>query len=641
MDLLKGLNEAQKEAVLHKNGPLLVLAGAGAGKTRAIAHRVAHLVGQGTEPERILAITFTNKAAGEMKERINKLLATDYSILATPFVSTFHSLGVFILRNHGRGVGVNKNFSIFDKEDALEVIKESIRELGIDPKQFQPDKMLSMISRYKGDLISCEDFEEIAGRDFFPRKLSSIWGVYEKKLKAHQALDFDDLILKTVLLFKKDKEARNHYQNLWQYILIDEYQDTNKSQYELSKILAGKNRNICVIGDIDQAIYGWRGADFRNIINFERDFPEVKSVVFEENYRSTKNILEAAAKVIEKNKMRKEKKLSATRGEGAVISLFEAMNEKEEAEFVVHKIKELLSGKDSLFLSEIAVLYRANFQSRIFEEECLKHGIPYNVLGTRFYERKEVKDIFSFIRAALNRDNLLDFKRVINVPPRGIGKVSILNFFAQKKLPAEMEKKIGEFLMVLDLIKEKIENGRPSEVVKFIMKKTGYQEFLENGSDDDKERLENLKELVSIASRYDEFVSPLGVEKIITDAALMSDQDNLDFGDKDKKEGVRLMTVHAAKGLEFENVFIVGLEQGLFPHSGFGTNNADKEEEERRLFYVALTRAKEKLFLSFSITRTIFGGRQMNLPSKFLSDIPEHLMKLEQKPEAEEIIEYH
>lgn len=648
MDLLKGLNEAQKEAVLHKNGPLLVLAGAGAGKTRAIAHRVAHLVERGTEPERILAITFTNKAAGEMQQRIYSLLrlTADSRQLSAPFVSTFHSLGVFILRNHGRGMGINKNFSIFDKEDALEVMKESIRELDIDPKQFQPDKMLNMISRYKGDLISCEEFEEIAGRDFFPRKLSLIWGAYEKKLKAHQALDFDDLILKTVLLFKKDKEARSHYQNLWQYILIDEYQDTNKSQYELSKILAEKHRNICVIGDIDQAIYGWRGADFRNIINFERDFPEVKSVVFEKNYRSTKNILEAAAKVIEKNKMRKEKKLSATRGEGAVISLFEAMNEKEEAEFVVHKIKELLScKKDSPLLpSEIAVLYRANFQSRIFEEECLKHGIPYNVLGTRFYERKEVKDIFSFIRAALNRDNLLDFKRVINVPPRGIGKVSILNFFAQKKLPAEMEKKIGEFLMVLDLIKEKIENGRPSEVVKFIMKKTGYQEFLENGSDDDKERLENLKELVSIASRYDEFASPLGVEKMITDAALMSDQDNLDFGDKDKKEGVRLMTVHAAKGLEFENVFIVGLEQGLFPHSGFGTNNADKEEEERRLFYVALTRAKEKLFLSFSITRTIFGGRQMNLPSKFLSDIPEYLMKLEQKPDppagGEEIIEY-
>lgn len=648
MDLLKGLNEAQKEAVLHKNGPLLVLAGAGAGKTRAIAHRVAHLVGQGTEPERILAITFTNKAAGEMQQRINSLLRlTADSLpddkagrqLSAPFVSTFHSLGVFILRNHGRGVGMNKNFSIFDKEDALEIMKESIRELGIDPKQFQPDKMLNMISRYKGDLINCEDFEEIAGRDFFPRKLSLIWGVYEKKLKAHQALDFDDLILKTVLLFKKDKEARNHYQNLWHYILIDEYQDTNKSQYELSKILAEKHRNICVIGDIDQAIYGWRGADFRNIINFERDFPEVKSVVFEENYRSTKNILEAAAKVIEKNKMRKEKKLSATRGEGAVISLFEAMNEKEEAEFVVHKIKELV--KTKIKPSEIAVLYRANFQSRIFEEECLKHGIPYNVLGTRFYERKEVKNIFSFIRAALNRDNLLDFKRVINVPPRGIGKVSILNFFAKKRLPAEMEKKIGEFLAILDQIKGKIENSRPSEVVKFIMKKTGYQEFLENGSDDDKERLENLKELVSIASRYDGFEAPLGMEKMITDAALMSDQDNLDFGDKDKKEGVRLMTVHAAKGLEFENVFIVGLEQGLFPHSGFGTNNADKEEEERRLFYVALTRAKEKLFLSFSIVRTIFGGRQMNLPSKFLSDIPEHLMKLEKyEPQIDQIIEY-
>jgi DNA helicase-2/ATP-dependent DNA helicase PcrA len=646
VDLLRGLNEAQRQAVLHKNGPLLVLAGAGAGKTRAIAHRVAYLIEQGMEAERILAITFTNKAAGEMKERIGQLLALSPQPSALPFVSTFHSLGVFILRNHGRGLGINKNFSIFDKDDALEIMKESIRELGIDPKQFQPDKMLNMISRYKGDLISHENFQEIAGRDFFPRKLSNIWDAYEKNLKAHQALDFDDLILKVVQLFKKYKEVKNYYQNLWQYILIDEYQDTNKSQYELSRILAEKHRNVCVIGDIDQAIYGWRGADFRNIINFERDFPEVKTIIFEENYRSTKNILEAAAKVIEKNKMRKPKNLTATREKGADISLFEAMNEKEEAEFVIHKIEELISVKVRPSLpSEVAVLYRANFQSRIFEEECLKHNIPYNVLGTRFYERKEVKDVFSFIRAALNRENILDFKRVINVPPRGIGKVSILNYFSQKKLPTGMDKKIGEFLTTLDLIKEKIENSRPSEVIKFIMKKTGYQDFLENGSDDDKERLENLKELVSIASRYDQFEAPLGIEKMITDASLMSDQDNLDFGDKNKKEGVRLMTVHAAKGLEFENVFIVGLEQGLFPHSGFGANNAEKEEEERRLFYVALTRAKEKLFLSFSIVRTIFGGRQMNLPSKFLSDIPEHLMKLEQRENltasGEEIIEYN
>lgn len=641
MDLLKGLNEAQKKAVLYKDGPLLVLAGAGAGKTRAISHRVAHLVSQGINPEHILAITFTNKAAGEMKERIESLLSYQSSVVSRqrPFVSTFHSLGVFILRNHGKGIGVSKNFSIFDKNDALETIKESMREMQLDFKQFQPEKMLSMISRYKGDFVSHEDFSEIAGHDFFPKKLSSIWNAYEENLKKHQALDFDDLILKTILLFKKDKDTKNYYQNFWQYIMIDEYQDTNKSQYEFSKILAGKHKNICVIGDIDQAIYGWRGADFRNIINFENDFPEHKAIVFEENYRSTQNILEAAAKVIEKNKLRKPKNLTATREKGAEISLFEAMNEKEEAEFAAGKIKDFL--KKKVAPADIAILYRANFQSRIFEEECLKCGIPYQVLGARFYERKEVKDIFSFIRAALNRDNLLDFKRIINVPPKGIGKVSILNYFAKKKLPVEMEKKLKSFLVVLDSIKNKIENSRPSDVIKFIMKETGYQDFLNSGSDDDKERLENLKELVSIASRYDFLEASLGVEKMLTDASLMSDQDNIDFNQK--KEGVRLMTVHAAKGLEFDNVFIVGLEEGLFPHSGFGERGAEKNEEERRLFYVALTRAKEKLFLSFSISRMVFGGRQMNLPSRFLSDIPEHLMKLEQynPPDGEEkMIEY-
>ncbi len=626
---MDGLNEAQREAVLHKDGPLLVLAGAGAGKTKAISHKVAYLANQDIGLERILAITFTNKAANEMRERILTLLKKiqlPTSNFQFPFISTFHSLGVYILKNSGRPVSVTRNFSIFDKEDALASVKEAIKELQIDPRQFQPAKISSIISRFKGDLVTNDDFREIAGRDFFPKKLSLIWDKYEEILNKQKALDFDDLILKTVSLLQKNKEPREYYQNFWQYILIDEYQDTNKSQYELSKILAEKHKNICVIGDVDQAIYGWRGADFRNIINFEKDFPEYKTIVFEENYRSTQNILEAAARVIEKNKMRKEKKLKATKEKGAEISLFEAMNEEEEAEFVVHKTKECLrAGKNP---QEIVVLFRANFQSRILEEKFLAHNIPYQMLGLKFYQRKEIKDVMAYLKASLNPDDLISVKRIINVPPRGVGKTTLLNYFAKKIFLPEFEK-------ILSLIKESAQKDKASDVIRFILKITGYQKYLEGGGEEDKERLENIKELVSIASRYDDYDAAEGIEKFLEDALLMSEQDELDK----KTEAVKLMTVHSAKGLEFDNVFVVGMEQGLFPHSGMGDDTEEKAEEERRLFYVALTRAKEKVFLSFSMTRTIFGSKQLNLPSKFLSDIPEHLIILEDYGRKEKIIE--
>ena len=635
--LLKNLNEAQKKAVLHKDGPLLVLAGAGAGKTKAIAHRVAYLVSQGVNPENILAITFTNKAANEMKERIMSLLKprTPNPKPQTPFVSTFHSLGAYILRKHGKYIGITKNFTILDKEDSLGTIKEAMKELNIDLKQFQPAKMSSIISRQKGELVEAEEFLAQAGGEFFPRILGMIWKKYEDILNEHKSLDFDDLITKTFLLLQKNKEVREFYQNLWKYILIDEYQDTNKSQYEFSKILAEKHKNICAIGDMDQAIYSWRGADFRNIINFENEYPEHITIIFEENYRSTKTILEAAAKVIEKNKMRKPKKLISKKEFGSEIILFEAMNEEEEANFVAHQIKDLLKKKNPA--TEIAVLYRANFQSRILEEVCLKHGILYHVVGTQFYDRKEIKDIFAYLRASLNPKNLLDLKRIINVPARGIGKTAFLNYVSKKKLPEESEKRMKDFLKLLESIKEKTETNKASEVIKYIMKQTGLQKFLESGTDDDKERLENIKELVTITTRYDESKPPEGIEKFITDVTLMADQDSIER----KQKGVRLMTVHSAKGLEFGNVFIVGLEDGLFPHGGFGDNSSDKQEEERRLFYVAITRAKDRLFLSFSVSRTIFGSKQLNMPSRFLSDIPEHLMRLaDYRDRPEEIIRY-
>ncbi len=634
MDLLEGLNEAQKKAVLHKDGPLLILAGAGAGKTKAIAFRVAYLVNQGIDPESILAVTFTNKAAGEMKERIHKLLAADYPRLTTPFVSTFHSLCAYILRQNSRKIGATKNFAIFDKEDSLSLIKDAIKEVGFDPKQFQPGKIQAVISRYKGDLVGSKEFSDFSGSEYFPSAVSKIWDIYEDYLNKQNALDFDDLILKIIFLFKKHDDIKIFYQNKWKYLLVDEYQDTNKAQYELSRMLAEKHKNICIIGDMDQAIYSWRGADFRNIINFENDFPERKTIIFEKNYRSTQNILDAAAKVIEKNKIRKPKNLVATKEKGAEISLFEAMSEEEEAEFISHKIKELLAKR--INPREIAVLFRANFQSRILEEKFLKHRIPYQVLGTQFYERKEIKDILAYIKAALNPQDLLDIKRIINVPPRGIGKTTILNYFADKDLPAGMDKKLKDFLNLLNSIKDKIQTKKASDAVKFIMKESGYQRHLESGGDDDLERLENIKELASIASRYDEEKPPEGIEKMLVDTSLMAEQDTLDK----KQNAVRLMTVHAAKGLEFADVFVAGLEEGLFPHSGFGDSGPDRQEEERRLFYVAMTRAKEKLFLSFSVSRMIFGARQLNLPSKFLSDIPDHLLKMEKYDKKEEVIEY-
>lgn len=621
MDILSGLNEAQKRAVLHKEGPLIVLAGAGAGKTRAIVHKIAHLIYNGLKPEEILAVTFTNKAAQEMKERVRSLLGD--SAERQPFVSTFHSLGVHILRHSGRPLGIPRNFSILDKEDSLDVVKSVMKEIGLDPKQFQPAKMQSMISRMKGDLMVCEEFMDVSGGEFFPTTLANIWKKYEEELEKQKALDFDDLVAKTVLLLRNHVDARTYYQDLWKYILIDEYQDTNKSQYEFSKLLAQKHKNICIIGDMDQSIYAFRGADFRNIVNFERDYPEHTCIVFEENYRSTQTILEAAARVIEKNKMRKPKQLLSTRYKGEEISLFEAMTEQEEADFVVKKAKELM--EQGIEPSQIAVLFRTNFQSRVLEESCLKKRLPYQMLGTQFYHRKEIKDILAYVKGALNPEDAVNIKRIINVPPRGIGKVGILNFFAKKKIPRASEERINEFLKLLESIKERINSSNASEAVKFAIKRSGMEEFLNTGSEEDRERLENLKELVTIATRYDGYNAPEGIEKMLTDAALMADQDTLDK----KKNAVRLMTVHSAKGLEFDYVFIVGMEDGLFPHTGWGDNSADKQEEERRLFYVALTRAKEKLFLSYAATRMIFGSKQLNMPSRFFSDIPEHLIKLE------------
>lgn len=648
MTHIEQLNKAQREAVLHKEGPLLIIAGAGAGKTRTIAHRIFNLINQGIEPRNILAITFTNKAAQEMKERISALLTNSPPAprSSLPFVSTFHALGAYILRENAQAIGLNRHFSILDKDDSLSVVKSVIKELELDPKQFEPRRMLNSISKQKGELIDADSYSTSA-KEFFPRVLSSVWLKYEEQLKKQKGLDFDDLILKTVQLFQKNEKVREYYQALWKYIHIDEYQDTNKAQYELARILSVKHKNICVVGDVDQSIYGWRGADFRNILDFEKDYNEIKVTVLEENYRSTQNILSAANAVIAKNKFRKEKNIFTQNKEGDKISVFEALNAEEEADFVSETSGKLIHGGVSP--SEIAVLYRANFQSRTLEDSFLKNDVSYQVLGVKFFERKEIKDVLAFVKVGLNPDDRESLKRVINIPPRGIGKTTLLKIFSNKEneLPIKMQEKIKQFRALLDLIKEAALNQKPSAVIKFVMQKTGLEEALRKGTEEEKERLENIRELVTLASKYDELPVPEGMEKLLTEAVLVSDQDSLseqgnpaERGKKKEKNGVKLMTVHAAKGLEFGYVFIVGLEDGLFPHSGFGDPPAggqERGEEERRLFYVALTRAKEKLFLTFANTRTIFGSKQINTPSEFLSDIPEDLVEIEENDGMETI----
>lgn len=635
MKHLEGLNDPQKEAVLHKDGPLLILAGAGAGKTKTVTYRILHLIKQGIAPSSILAITFTNKAAKEMKERIEKLIAEDaelnlpVSFNEKPFMSTFHSLGVHIIKENSRHFDLPRHFAIFDKGDSKRAVKDALEEAGLDPKQFEPGRIMNAISRAKGNLETVEMYAARAGNKYFPRIVADVWRRYEVILKKEKALDFDDLLLKTALLLDRNKEVLEKYQDQWKYVHIDEYQDTNKVQYMIAKLLAAKHRNICVVGDIDQMIYSWRGADIENILNFESDYPDAKVVVLEQNYRSTQTILTAANRAIAKNKNRREKNLYTENGEGERIGVFMGYDEADEADFIAEKAHALmLQGVEP---QEIAVLYRANFQSRVIEEAFLHLNVPYQVLGTKFFERKEVKDILSYIRAALNPESMADLKRVINVPARGIGKVSLLKILAgqAETLPPATKKKVDDFYTILGVIRLKAAQEKTSEVVKYVLQASGLEMSLKNSKlEEDVERLENIKELVTLATKYDELSPEVGMESLLADAALASDQDTL----MKKQNAVKLMTVHAAKGLEFDYVFVSGLEENLFPHHRAGGEDENVDiEEERRLFYVALTRARKKLFLTYAGQRTIFGSRQMNLPSEFMTEMDDELVQAEER----------
>lgn len=634
---LSGLNKEQREAAMHVHGPLLIIAGAGAGKTKTITHKIVNLIKEGVSPEKILAVTFTNKAAKEMRERIIAEIEKNAKGQNTvPFISTFHSLGVYIIKENARILGLTKYFSILDESEATAIIKEAMKDIGIDPKQYDPKRIKNIISKEKGKFVHLKNYEEknsegsLGGSNYLNKIVAQVWNLYEKKKEKENSLDFDDLLLKATKLLRENDEIRKIYQEKWEHIHIDEYQDTNEVQYLMSKLLSEKHKNITVVGDADQNIYSWRGANLKNILSFEKDYPNAKIILLEQNYRSTKNILEAANEIIKKNKYRPDKNLFTNNENGEKIGLYEALDEIDEADFVATKILEIT---ELTPLSDIAILYRANFQSRVLEEALLRYNIPYQVLGIKFFERKEIKDTLAYLRAALNRDSLSDIKRIINFPARGIGKVTLLKIFAgdMENLPAKMRIKINAFYETLDEIREKIKKGRTSEVVKFVVKKSGIENELSSGTDEDLERLENIKELATLALKYDNLENGSGVEKLLEDASLASDQDSL-IEREERKEianAVKLMTVHASKGLEFQNVFITGLEDGLFPHQKQHEEAGGDREEERRLFYVAVTRAKKKLFLSFANFRTIFGSRNINAPSEFISDIPADLLEKE------------
>lgn len=621
------LNARQQEAVLHTEGPLLILAGAGAGKTKTITERIVHIVQQGTDPRAILAVTFTNKAAKEMRERIvhrleeERMIETENPYRHTPVIKTFHSLGLMILSEYGDRLGLHKHPTILDSSDSLSIIKNAVEKLGIDPKMHDPSKIRSIISREKSDFVSVATYREkvvSAQMDV----VANVWRLYEEELKQQKAVDFDDLICRTVTMLENHEDVRAAYQKRFAYVHVDEYQDTNRAQYEFVKLLVNPHHNnICAVGDTDQNIYSWRGANVRNIMNFEHDFPGTHTVLLEENYRSTGNILTLANTSIKKNTVRKEKNLFTSQGEGDLIDIVPTWDELSEAEWVAEKCKTLI--EEGVASEEIAVLYRANFQSRVLEESFIRANVQYNLLGTKFFERKEVKDVMSYLRAAVNRSSQPDLKRVFETPKKGIGKTTVAKIFSNMEIPAAATAKVEKVYSFLDLIMERLATEPLSHVMQMIIVDSGMEKEMLEGSSEDRERLENARELVSLTVRYDESVGMDVLTQFLEETALQSDQDN----DTKEKGGVRLMTVHASKGLEFDHVFIVGLEQDLFPHKNIGNRkrSIEEEEEERRLFYVAVTRARKHLYLCYAELRTIFGQKQINAPSEFLEDVPEDI----------------
>ncbi len=608
MDILANLNDKQREAVETRDGPILIVAGAGSGKTRALTHRIAYLISRGASPAEILAVTFTNKAAEEMKKRVARLIENLKLKIENLFVGTFHSFGLKILRNEIGLLGYKKNFAIYDEDDSLSLAKEILKSMNLSPDQFKPASMLNKISNAKNELIGPEEFETKAD-NFYQKQIRQFYNNYQNKLKACNALDFDDLIRLPVKIFETDESILEKYQNQYRYILVDEYQDTNHAQYRLVNLLAQKNRNLCVIGDPDQSIYTWRGADFRNILNFEKDYPDAKVIMLEQNYRSTQNILTAAHEIIAKNIERKEKTLWTENPPGEVIEVVATRNERDEAEVIVKKIIDLRNAL-KIGLDEIAIMYRTNAQSRVLEEACLYANVPYRVIGAiRFYQRREVKDILAFLRFLQNENDSESAKRITAV----LGKRGFENFKRD-----------------YENLKDGTKILKPADVIKTIIKKIKYYDYLKqkfpgiaaDGELEYESRMRNLRELTGLAMKYDaEISSEEALSNFLSEIALMQEPEKNDPNVKK----LNLMTLHSAKGLEFEAVFIAGLEEGLFPHSR-AAFSAQELEEERRLCYVGITRAKRYLWLLFALKRSIWGSTAETSPSRFLSELPSHLL---------------
>jgi DNA helicase-2/ATP-dependent DNA helicase PcrA len=638
--LLSGLNPEQQNAVKTTEGPLLIMAGAGSGKTRVLTHRIGYImVEKRVNPYNILAITFTNKASREMRERIAKLMGGAADEI---WISTFHSMCVRILRRDIDRLGFSRNFTILDSGDQQSVIKGILKDKNIDPKKFDPRAILGSISSAKNELVDPEEYSKLTG-DYFQKVVGDVYTEYQRRLRKNQALDFDDLIMLTIQLFKRVPDVLEYYQRKFQYIHVDEYQDTNKAQYLLVKMLASRFKNLCVVGDSDQSIYRWRGADIANILSFEKDYPNAAVIFLEQNYRSTKRILLAANKVIENNMNRKPKKLWTENPEGNKIVYYRADSEQGEAQFVVGKIKELTRER-KYKLSDIAILYRTNAQSRVMEEVLLKSNLDYSIVGgTKFYERKEIKDMLAYLRLISNPDDDISLQRVINVPKRGIGASSvdkIADFAAMHEislyqalesveligLSPKTTKAAREFRDLIGNYTRMQEFISVTELVEEVLDKSGYREMLKaEKSIEAQSRLENLDELLSVTKSFEESSEDKTLVAFLTDLALVADIDSLD-DEGEKADAVVLMTLHSAKGLEFPVVFLIGMEEGVFPHSRSLMEEAEMEEE-RRLAYVGITRAEQTLIMTNAQMRTLFGRTNMNPASRFIKEIPVDLFE--------------
>lgn len=637
MDLLNGLNKEQKEAVLHVDGPLLILAGAGSGKTRVLTHRIAYLINEkNVHPANILAITFTNKAAKEMRERVDRLVG---ELSESIWVSTFHSACVRILRRDIEKIGYDRNFVIYDSADQQTVIKDCLKELNLNEKNFPPKSVLETIGRAKDELVEAETFSKMHGADYRMSRIAAVYQLYQKKLKQNNALDFDDIIMLTIKLLLDNPPVLDYYQRKFRYILVDEYQDTNTAQYSLISLLAQGHRNLCVVGDDDQSIYGWRGANIRNILDFEKEFNGCRVIKLEQNYRSTRTILEAANNVIKNNIGRKNKSLWTNNSQGEPIQYYQADNEHDEGLFITSEIRKLKMQGNRNY-KDFAVLYRVNAQSRVIEEMFMREGIPYKIVGgLRFYDRKEIKDILAYLRVVQNPSDNISLKRIINVPKRGIGNATLENaedianqrgasIFSIISSAGEIPQlcraasKLDGFVAMITSFRILKDTMKVSDLIQTIIEQSGILgELEEENTVESQTRIENIKEFISAALEFESQSEEKGLEEFLAHVSLISDIDNLE----EERDSVVLMTLHSAKGLEFPVVFMTGMEEGVFPSYRSITDETELEEE-RRLCYVGITRAKEKLFLTSTHSRTLFGNTTYNKVSRFLKEIPDKLI---------------